>query len=936
VIRRLTSAVAAFGLAAPLLLVPAGTVQAVEATTRVDDFRACIAGGGTPEMLLIFDESSSLNDSDPNDARVTSARYLLNQLASFADVSSAKVDVAISVFANSYSEVQGWTALNGSSLPKIQLSVDSLKDRVNGMETDYWTALDGTRKSLAARAASHPNSKSCQAAVWFTDGAINYTVRGSDADKDAFGATKPFAPKIEITSEQAAEQVKQAAMTDICRAGGVADQLRSSNVALFSIGLQGLTTNPDDFSFLQSVTAGKSSDSKKTCGKLLNPVPGEFHLASDIDSLLLAFDGISSPGSSPILQQTGICQVSLCTDQAHRFVLDASTPAVRVLATADGNTLRASLRTPSGAIVNLPQTTTGAETPAKSGSNTLRYTWLSDKTLSLSMSAGDKATGWSGLWELAFTDGDGQSAGKKSKSSIHITGDLEPKWLNSDGSRLHINEKIENVQLGIVNSSGKIIKPSSLLGTVKLRATLTSVQGKSTVIAEALDKDSLSKPLALDLNGFPAGAATFSLALLITTAATTTAAGTPVPGTTLEPVLVAVPVNLLPPAQFPVPAPRIDFGQIEGTPEVRSNLPLAGTGCAWIPAGTEPEIIASPDNVGKIDVRSPEATDPDSCAAVENSGSMTVTLKSDRPGNGTVNGRITVMTAPKGELDKAIPVKVEFTASLAKPLNSTNFLVTLLVALILGPGIPLLLLYIAKTVVTKIPGRSLSAELIPISLAGSQLLRDGQPFQFRSTDFTHLVAVKPSGTRALTIQDVNLSTRLGLSPFGAGYVLVTAPAKVGMSSTNPATDRSGLQARLPLAVHNHWVVLQDTDTGTAHLLVLTSGDAAAAQKRDLEDDINRRVPDALRRIEALIGETSATDRDSVTAFDGMSPETPRDTSVFGGLGSDANYEPTAPISTASSQQSGRAGAVRRMESAPDSRVDPDSSEDVSPWGNPYS
>jgi hypothetical protein len=130
-------------------------------------------------------------------------------------------------------------------------------------------------------------------------------------------------------------------MTDICRPGGVADQLRSSQVALFGIGLQGSSGSAGDFLFMESVATGESRSDAAACGKLVDPVPGEFHLATDIDSLLLAFDGISSPGSRPITQDAGICQVSVCIDKAHRFVLiiDAG---VRVLATADGTKLGAS------------------------------------------------------------------------------------------------------------------------------------------------------------------------------------------------------------------------------------------------------------------------------------------------------------------------------------------------------------------------------------------------------------------------------------------------------------------------------------------------------------------------------------------------------------------------------------------------------------------
>jgi hypothetical protein len=930
--RRFISALSALGIVVSFLLLPATPVRAVEAASMVDSFRACIAGGGTTEMLLVFDESSSLNGSDPEDARVTSAQYLLDQLVNFADSSTAEVNVAVSVFANTYNEVQGWTPLNRGTRPQLEGSLASLKDRVNGMETDYWTALDGVRKSLAARATSHPDVKGCQAAVWFTDGAINYTIRDSDSDKEAFGATKPFAPDVELTSEQAVEQVKQAAMRDICRQGGVADQLRSSQVALFGIGLQGMSTDASDFSFLQSVVAGKSADGQTTCGGLLDSVPGEFHLATDIDSLLLAFDGLSAPGSSPIHQQTGICQVSRCSDQAHRFVLDASTPAVRVLATADGTGLQASVMSPSGKAVSLPNTFIGAEAVADSDGSSLKYTWLSDKTVSLSMSSGGNPQGWSGLWELAFTDATGQSSGKTSKSSIHITGDLQPKWLNADRGLLHVDEKIENILLGIVDSSGNTIEPSSLLGSFTLRATLTSAQGKSTVIADSLGKDNLAEPLTVDLEGFPVGAATLSLELSITTAATTTPAGLPVSGTTLEPVLVAIPVNLAPPAEFPVLASRVDFGQVEGSPEIRANLPVSGTGCVWIEKDTEAEIIASPANIGKVDVRSPDATGPENCQNVQNSESLTLAFKSDESGNGTVNGRITVMVAPEGEPNRAIPVKVDFTASLEKPLNSTNFLLTLLVALILGPGLPLALLYLAKFLVTKIPGRLLSAELIPISLSNSQLLRGESPFQFRATDFTDLIPVKASGARSLTIHGVNLSARVGWSPVGAGYVLVTAPARITASSSDSGADRPGVNARLPLSVNNNWILLQDTGPHpqAAFILVLVGGDANSAQKQDLEDDINRRVPDVLRRLQSLTGEISTADDSRPGAFGSPSSETSDNSSGFRGFGGSNSIEPTVPI--AHSARSVRAG---RPNPAPESATGDAEPEELSPWGNPY-
>lgn len=849
--RQLLAVLVGLALSLPLAAVSAGATVAAEIPlTRVDSFRACIAGGGVTDMLLLVDESSSLNGTDPDYARVTSASYLVKQLAGFASGSSADVNVAVSVFANSYTQIQPWTPLNAGTLPQLESTVDSLKDRVNGMETDYWTALDGARKDLAARAAARTDRESCQAVVWFTDGNINYTIRENDADKAAYGVTKPFAPGVELTSADAAESVKVAAKQDICRPGGVADQLRSSKVALFGVGLQGSTADSGDFSFIESVSTGKSGGDAEVCGKLTDPVPGEFHLATDTDSLLLAFDGISSPGSRPITQQAGICQVSVCIDKAHRFVLDQSTPGVRVLATADGTNLGASMLNPSGRVINLPKESIGTPASLTSDDNTLTYTWLSDKTLTVSMAEGAAKAGWSGLWQLAFTDPTGQSGGKTSKSSIHIAGSLKPAWLNPAGTALHVGDTIPDVRLGLVDASGKSIDPASLLGEVRLTATLVSNQGKSSVVAAALGKEAIARPVALDLSGYPVGAAELSLELSITTAATTTADGTPVSGTTLEPALVSVPLALLPPAEFPVLASKIDFGQSEGNAELTAALPVSGVGCVWMVPDKQPEIIAAPADVGTIAISLGKANSAESCLPVKDVGSLPLTFKAEHAGNGSVNGHVALMIAPDGEPGKAMPVNLDFTASLAKPLNATNFLLALIVALILGPGIPLVFLYAAKWYVSKIPGSSLSAELIPVTVMHQRVQRDGQPFGLRPTDLTELVPMKPSGSRSLMINGLELKARSGWSPLGSGFVSVVAPGRIGVGSAQPGTDRSGVNARLPLAVHNHWAVLRDAgaDPGTCYVLVLVNGTAAAAQKRDIEDDINRRLPDLLARL----------------------------------------------------------------------------------------
>ncbi|WP_168709259.1 vWA domain-containing protein [Arthrobacter sp. PAMC25564] len=905
---------------------PAPVATAEKTSTQVDDFRACVAGGGATDILLLVDESSSLQGTDPENARVTSASYLVKQLADFATGSKADLSVAVSVFAQGYSRIDDWTSLDNTTLPGVQATIASLKDRVQGMETDYWTALDGARTELAARAAARPGTQSCQTLVWFTDGAINYTIRQSNEDKALFGAAKPFAPDVELTSQAAVEQVRQLAVSDICRGGGLADQLRSSHVSVFGVGLQ--SGEPSDFSFLESVVAGKSTSDSSECGKLTAPIPGEFHLATDIDGLLFAFDGVSSPKSRAILQTSGICQVAVCADSAHRFVLDQSTPAVRVLATADAPGISASLLDPLGHLSQLPRTNVGTEVTLAADGSSLKYTWLSEKTVVISMAAGAGSKSWSGLWQLAFTDPAGQSGGKPSRSSIHIEGSLKPAWLNPAASPLHVGEKIGNIQLGLLDAAGNPVDPGSLLGDVKLTASLVGSEGKTMVVADALGKADIAKPVTLDLTGFSVGAAELKLDLAITTAPTT-AGGNPVPGTALTPALASVPVNLLPPAEFPVVGSKIDFGQMDGTSQASAALQVSGAGCVWLAAGKSPDIVASPAALGKVTIGLAKASGPESCIKVKDVNSLPMTFAADQPDNGSVNGRIELMIAPDGEPGRALPVSVAFTASMSKPLNTTNFLLALIVALVLGPGIPLLLMYGAKWFVARIPGRVLSGEIIPVTISHQQLLRDGQPFVIRDTDLTDLVPMKASGSRSLTVAGIELRAKTGWSPLGSGYVAVLAPARYGVGSAAPAADRRGLTPRLPLAVHNHWVLLVDPmgDPASASVLVLTAGDASPAEKKDIAADIARRLPLLRERLAEAMRAADVAEATTPGQVPGSGP------TASGGAGGFSGFS-AANRGAGPGGFSGFGGASPDQAPVPEPASGSQDPQVTSPWGTP--
>ncbi len=189
---------------------------------------------------------------------------------------------------------------------------------------------------------------------------------------------------------------------------------------------------------------------------------------------------------------------------------------------------------------------------------------------------------------------------------------------------------------------------------------------------------------------------------------------------------------------------------------------------------------------------------------------------------------------------------VPFIASLTHPLSTTNFVLVLIAALLLGPGIPLALLYAAKWRVSRIPPTPLLAERIPVEVNGDTVLRDGEPFAMADSDLVHPVPGLARATRKLTVLGATLTATTGRSPFGSGHVLVDADGCISTGSALPGTDRSGLRAVLPLAVHNTWVVLHDPDgpAGAAEVLLLVGGRTDNAARQRIYDDVARRLPES--------------------------------------------------------------------------------------------
>jgi len=842
-----------FGLLALNFVTGTGAASALPSDgsdSAVGDFGSCLASQQTGDLLLLIDESSSLQASDPEAARVSAANFLLDRLTAFGSTAAVDLNVAIAGFSSEYNLQSSWTPLNAGSLPELQKSVDSFRNRNQGIDTDYWNALEGARGTLADRPRTSDGSNRCQAVAWFSDGKLDFSERDE---------SKPYAPGASLNSGIGVNQVIAAATESICRPAGIADQLRSVGVKVFGIGLAAGTSVAQDFDLMRSITAGLAPDSA-TCGRVQAPSPGEFFLAENIDDLLFAFDTLSTPGQAPLSQESGVCSREVCEEGKHRFVLDRSISAVNVLGFTDAVGLVPTLVAPNSEKLPLPLTAIGEDGRGRLGGVEVEYRWESPNSISFAMSDADSVQ-WQGVWALAFVDPTGEALQARSKSNIHISGNLYPAWLGQKTTAVHSGEKTSAVELGVVGADRKPIDPATLLGKALLSVAIIDSAGQTHEVAEPLLKDRIGDSVELDLSEVPAGSSILRLTLNVTTADATRADGGVEPGTELTPQSVDIPLQIAPPIGYPSVPARIDFGTLEGAGSFDRTISVTGPGCVRFDPGTPVALTGVPDGIGTFTVVGANGDVRSDCA--ESDAGLPVSLSIENAVNGTVSGTLSLMVSPEGESDREITVPVQFSADVQKPVDSARFWVTLVLALLLGPGIPLVFLYGAKWMTAKIPAVGLKARQIPIEVREGSILRAGRPFELDERDLVESVRGMHKSARVLDADGVQLRTRIGWSPIGAGYVSASVPGMRGASSVLPATDRQG-DGRLPLAVHNTWVVFHDPSgpAEAAVLLLLVGTDSDSARVDALIEDARRSVPAAVTHLRTQFGEGSGSDGES--------------------------------------------------------------------------
>ena len=872
-VRRVLAGLAAAALALALALLPTPARADEQPTTAAGRFGACLASGKQGDLLLLVDESASLKTNDPGKGRVAASEQLMRGLAALA-AQGVTVDVRIDTFATAYANGAGWATLNEAALPGVLSQVAALAGKENGTGTDYWLALDGARMHLAEKAAGGPR---CQAVLFFSDGEMD--IDRGPGENDYNVAPRPYDPGNKLRTPADRAQANARATESLCRAGGLADQLRSSGVALFGIGLQG--PNPGKFDLMRGIVTGRNTAG--ACGAVQDPVPGDFYLATGVGDLLLAFDQVTRPGR---ITERDVCQGDVCPQGAHAFVLDASVGRVEVLATSSGQgpAPQVVVIDPAGRRLVVPPGTSGVQKLGLPGTNATAE-WLEPRSTRLVM-ARDGSQTWTGQWQVVFVDPTSQSNGAKSKTSLRIVGDLRPAWVEQEAPReWRQGGDPVRLQIGLVDGAGKQVPATSVLGSMRLSVDVVTAAGTSKRLA-TLDQSSIAAPVVVRPDDLALDTTTLSLVLDVTTRGTTDPQGRPVSGTALATQRVDVPVSVLPPLGYPsVAAAPVQFGRAEGPARLSAAVTVTGGGCVWLPDGTT-QVRGAPDGVTDIAVSS-TANAAGSCVKVADGqrAELPVTLTTGQAGNGGVTGEMTVWFAPREDPSQPRQVQVPFQASLVKPLNQTNFLLVLIAGLLLGPGIPLALLYLFRHLVAaRIPGESLLVTPVSVSLgSGGRLLREGAPLAPQPGDLSQILPGTGRPLRSVDVASgVRLRTRTGWSPIAAPYVVAETPGAVAVSDTARAPEAKTGFARLPVAVQNHWLLVQrhDEPADRATLVLIAGASASAAQRQELYDSAAARAEQSFTALAAARPAGGAENGPAATPF-GSGPVAPVD-NPFGG------------------------------------------------------
>lgn len=796
----LSALLGALGLSGPA----AAQATNEEVARLMRSFTDCAAGQGAADVVLLLDRSTSLQTSDPDNQRALAARQFVEQLGLYSSESNVSINIKIAGFDGPYRPTE-WVPLNPADLNPVWSNLD-VAATPDGLETDYWSALQGANQDLAT--SGNPNS--CKLLVWFTDG--KYTINTA-----GLYGLKPYSSRSVFSDP---EGVAQDGRNSICSAAsGPVTELRARNVYLVTVALnsQGALDAADE-TFLRGLSTGEGA-----CGGALPPDHGAYIPVTAAGDLVFELGTITAEERA---QKPYVDGKSTVTFPLFAFVSKAS-----ILADAgvvDG-----------GVAITMTGPDGQSTTPVLGESEfTIAGAKVKTKTVSdrvVSFDVANPTSGLAGDWNVVFQANNPAAVPAEAfaQAGINVTVDLKLEWLDAV-DRANIGDELP-VRLQVLGANGQPVQ-----GDLPQPDVVVTWSGASAPLKQAPLADFVSGT-TIPLTAPPLSPGDGNLGFQLRLRPPVTGAGK---AADLTSEVSSYPLQVRPPGQYPVVSARaLQFGPeglpgetISGDGQAVGTIPVQGPGCIWLDESAT-TVLASPQGMESFALAS-ESNSKETCLALADGEAreLPVTLTPATAGTGAALGTATVLTAPADFVDDPLPVSVEYAAEYAKPVNRTGFFVTLVAGLLLGLGIPAALLMWTRARSAKIQVHREDFDSLSYVQRDLAVQGDGSIGQFviQPSEVLNASTGTEMQVQRLAVGDVELAAVPIGNPFRVADVKATRAGSVLISDWTPTPSSDG-STRLPLSPQGHWVAWRLSDSAVTVVAFFLGSEANSDNAGELSN-----------------------------------------------------------------------------------------------------
>jgi lysophospholipase L1-like esterase len=439
---------------APRRMAPKGASDATQTPGQipgVGSLADCVRSGQPLLVLFLIDTSGSLQQTDPMSQRVAGVKTALNGLASLQATTTSKhpanIQVQLDGFSVGFNPAPAWTSLTNATLGGVDSQADTFATQNTGQDTDYYAALSGASQALANQAATLSSSqKPCKAIFWFTDGQYDVPDRLTPGAAATLGASKPYAPDIDLTMPGGGLQLIARGKQLLCQAGGLDDHMRADGIVTVAVAID-TQIAPSDQAFLNAVATGNG------CGTPPTTPTGASLQSGDLSQLVLSFNAVAN-GTAGGTQLGGTNRVTPCTGNpcesgSQKFTVDKTLNRVTMLSLASNDGIDLLVKAPG--VTSPLRITANRSGTTLLGATTVHFVWINAQTCNLELDLGANAAG---QWKIIFLAPATLTAPGPVQTQLHVYADITPNLLGTPTLRAG---SLGTFDVNLADSRGHVI-----------------------------------------------------------------------------------------------------------------------------------------------------------------------------------------------------------------------------------------------------------------------------------------------------------------------------------------------------------------------------------------------------------------------------------------------------------------------------------------------